>query len=437
MSKHTSRQTKAFVTVVVLAVCLGARNIAVPTFTTEEGSGHGATTFQSIMALGAQPLFSGYMLVEWIALLLPVWRPLREGGPAGRAKLNQASLIVGMILAVGQAWFLIFAFERTGVAHAHGAGSRVVTIVILMGATAAQVVLARIVDGEGLGSGLTILVLAGGIPQIIGPIGRAFTAALTGVIPFSALLSGAFGVALLAGATLWMFSPYCLPKDETEPHPALISRPACGLAPLTVVPAIMLLVTILPRLSHSSATLRSQAPDYARVTMAFTIAAAIPCAFLFNRPGRIVEAWKALWPNPPEGIPGLKAVILESILFIALAVGVQGWLMQRLGVARVLNAATIILVTGVICDLLREWRASETDADLTRIWEIHQVYAVAPAMRLLEAEGIPAFARGLRLRSLLQFFGPYVPVQILVPAGQAQAAYGLLKARWPRWQGSA
>jgi len=437
MSKNTSRQTKAFVTLVVLAVCLGARNIPLPMVSLNAGLGHGVKWYQSIMALGVQPLVFGYVLVEWVALLVPRWRPLRQGGPAGRAKLNQASLIVGMILALGQAWVSILFLERTGVVHEPGAGFRVITVVILLGATAAQVVLARIVDAEGLGSGLTILVLAGSIPLIIGPIGMAFTAALTGAIPFSALLNEALGVALLVGATLWIFSPYCLPKDETEPHPALISRPACGVAPLTVVAAIMVMVTILPRLNHSGTTARGPAPDHAQATAVLTIMAAIPCAFLFNRPGRIVEAWKALWPNPPEGIPDLKAVILESILFIALAVGVQGWLMQRQGFGRVPNAVAIILVTGVICDLLREWRAYETDAHLTRVWEIHQVYAVVPAMRLLEAEGIQAFARGLRLRSLLQFFGPYVPVQILVPADQAQAAYGLLEARWPRWKGPA
>jgi hypothetical protein len=435
MSEQPPRHTKAFVTLGVLAVCLVARNIPLPTVTLREGLGQGGTASQSIMALGAQPLLIGYVLVELLALLVPAWRPLRQGGPAGRAKLNRASLIVGMLLALGQAWVLIFSLERTGAAYEPGAGFRVITVVILLGATAAQVVLARIVDGEGLGSGFTILVLAAVLPQIFGPIGRAFTAVLAGVIPFSALLNGALGVAVLVGGTLWIFSPYFLPLDETWPHPALISRPACGVAPLTVVPGIMLLASTLTWLHHSGATW--QVPVYPRATAVLIIVAAIPFAFMFNRPGRIVEAWKALSPNPPEGIPVLKAVTLESVLFIALAVAVQGWLVQRLGRGRVPNATPIILLTGVICDVMREWRADETDAQLTPIWEIHQVYAVAPAMRLLVAEGIQAFAGGLRLRSLLQFFGPYVPVQILVPADQAQAAYALLQARWPRWEGSA
>jgi hypothetical protein len=434
MSEHASNRTKALVTLGVLAVCLGARKIALPTVATNAGLSHGATAFKSIMALGVQPLLSGYLLVEWAALMVPAWRPLRQGEPAGRAKLHRASLIVGMLIALGLAWTLTLGWERTGVAYHPGAGFRVMTTIILLGATASLVVLARIVDGQGLGSGFSILVLASVLPQIIQPIEKALAAALKGAIPFSALLNGAFGAALLVGATLWMFSRYCLPMDETWPHPALISRPACGLTPLTAVPPILALAVVLPHLHHASTAWRAQAPVDFRATVILSILAAVLCAFLFNQPDRIVEAWQALSPNPPEGIPRLKAVLLESILFIALAVAVQEWLIQRLGRDYAPNAATIILMTGILCDLVREWRADKTDAQLTPIWEIHQLYAVAPAMRLLEAEGIHAFARGLRLRSLLQFFGPYVPVQILVPAGEAQVAYTHLQARWPHWE---
>jgi hypothetical protein len=52
-------------------------------------------------------------------------------------------------------------------------------------------------------------------------------------------------------------------------------------------------------------------------------------------------------------------------------------------------------------------------------------------MRLLQAQGFHAFARGLALRSLLQFAGPFAPVVVLVPAEEAQAAHALLKERWP------
>jgi hypothetical protein len=90
------------------------------------------------MVLGAAPLLTGYALVELGALLNPVWRPLRQGGPAGRAKLHHGSLIVGILVELGQAWFLATGWGKMGVDYDYGASSRVITILILLGATAGQ-----------------------------------------------------------------------------------------------------------------------------------------------------------------------------------------------------------------------------------------------------------------------------------------------------------
>jgi hypothetical protein len=165
--------------------------------------------------------------------------------------------------------------------------------------------------------------------------------------------------------------------------------------------------------------------------LVLSVIAAILFAYLFNLPSRIVEVWTALAPSPPEGIPRTRVVILECVLFIALVVVVQAWLVQVLGRHRAPNAGAVLIATGIVFDWVREWRARQSDATLVPVWEIHQVYAVPPALRLLDAEGIHAFAQGLGWRSLLQFFGPYAPIRILVPASQAWSAYNLLQRRWP------
>jgi preprotein translocase subunit SecY len=147
----------AAVTLGVLAVCLGARQIALPTVTPPAGLLEGRMAFLSIMALGVKPLLFGYMIVEFAALLMPEWRPLRVGEPGGRAKLHRAALIVGMLAALLQAVFLTLGLEAAGVRTNYGAGFRVITVLTLLGATAALVALARIVDREGLGGGFSIL----------------------------------------------------------------------------------------------------------------------------------------------------------------------------------------------------------------------------------------------------------------------------------------
>ena len=64
--------------------------------------------------------------------------------------------------------------------------------------------------------------------------------------------------------------------------------------------------------------------------------------------------------------------------------------------------------------------------------ELHAVLAAALSRRAslfdaLAAEGIDAHARAERYRSLLQFFGPYVPIEILVPTAQRDDAVGVIE----------
>lgn len=427
--------TKAFITLGVLAVCLGARRIPLPTLTPTAGFGDGMMPICSIMVLGVGPLIAGYMLVEFAALLVPEWRPLRVGNPAGRARLHRAALLIGMFLALPQAVVITVGLESTDVTRNYGAGFRVITVLTLVAATGALVALARLVEHEGLGGGFSLLLLADLVPKIVGPLGNAFSAAQSGAVPYSVLLNGVLIAAVPVGATLWMFSQFHLPASDNFPHPSLVSRPACGVAPFTIVAAIFAAAAAWTRINFPGHALSLEPPGGLPTALLLSTGAAVLFAFLFNRPDRITAIWMSLSPNPPGGIPRLKAVMLESVLFIIIVALAEAWAVQRIGIYAS-NTVSIILATGIICDLLREWRAKGSDPHLTPVWEIHQTYAVAPAMRLLEAERIRAFAKGTRLRSLLQFFGPYVPVQILVPAADAQRAHALLQARWPRADGN-
>ena len=370
--------------------------------------------------------------MELAALLVGRWRSLRTGGRAGRDKLRRASLILAMVLALGQALVATVAYENDG-AIGSGAGARIITVMTLLGATAGLIALARIVDEEGLGGGFPILVLAFALPDIAGPLGQACASARLGGVAASALLTGVFGLALLVGVTLWFFSPYCLPGSEPWEHPALVSRPACGVAPLSTVPGMLTVVTgVLSLYSSRRPVLPWQ---FDLLPLVLGVIAAIGFVCLFNLPERLRAVWRALSPLPPERLPRLKSTMVECVLFVGLAFVAPGWLVRTLGSANAPRAIPVILLTGIMADLIGEWRARAEGARLVPIWEIHQVYAVPPTMLLLRAQGFHPFAKGLRLRSLLQFFGPYAPIEILVPAGEAQPAYALLASRWPTLDG--
>jgi len=56
----------------------------------------------------------------------------------------------------------------------------------------------------------------------------------------------------------------------------------------------------------------------------------------------------------------------------------------------------------------------------------HRVYAAHAVQILLREAGIFVLLRGLHHRTCLQFFGPYVPIDVMVPAAYAEQARSLL-----------
>jgi hypothetical protein len=92
------------------------------------------------------------------------------------------------------------------------------------------------------------------------------------------------------------------------------------------------------------------------------------------------------------------------------------------------------LVTGVLpltlagIDLTSEWSFRQRHGALERVWEVHRVYEIDALLRRLESEGLHPFARGRHLRAAFQFFGPFIPVSIVVPVAEAAKARELVGA---------
>jgi hypothetical protein len=70
------------------------------------------------------------------------------------------------------------------------------------------------------------------------------------------------------------------------------------------------------------------------------------------------------------------------------------------------------------------------------VWPEHRLYAVGPVLAALEDAGIAVHARSVRYRALLQFLGPYVPVEILVPPNAAADARRIIEGRLLQDQGA-
>jgi hypothetical protein len=83
----------------------------------------------------------------------------------------------------------------------------------------------------------------------------------------------------------------------------------------------------------------------------------------------------------------------------------------------------------VAFDVAAEVRFRQVHPDAVGVTAEHRLYAVGPALAALTVAGIPGFPRALRHRALLAFWGPYLPVEILVPRSRADDARAVL-AGW-------
>ena len=434
---------KAMVTFIIMGACVAGQFIPLPTIHYDPHLHGIATANCSIMALGLDPLLKSFLLVEWAALLVPAWQPLRVGGPRLRGKLRRAAIILGLSLTAGQAFVLAIWAERAGVARNPGLSFRLFTIVTLLGAAAVLILLAQQVDRRGLGNGFSVLILASFVPGILRALENVSAPARSGMVGSEVLLNGAPIVAGLVATTLWMFGPYRLPIHGSLDSTLPVRLPACGAVPIMLVPALFLFLSRLANpafglpLQPLAQALRPGAPAYVPTVIVLTVTAVVLLSWLFNRPDRVASTWRRLSEAPIPAKALLKVAMLESTIFVLLILLGMHWLSRLSGAASLPSALTIVVATGILLDLVREARSQSAHHNLVPVWEIHQLYAVDPAMRLLASEGIRAFPRGLHHRTLLQFFGPFVPVHILVEAEYAPSARALLQSRWDAADGSA
>jgi hypothetical protein len=153
-------------------------------------------------------------------------------------------------------------------------------------------------------------------------------------------------------------------------------------------------------------------------------------------------------------LPGTRAFKWSNyVLIAALCLGLS-WLFQRgargerklwEGIARtgafligivivadgarfVLDVLVVVSAVAVGLDLAAEHRARVKLGELASVWPVHQVARLDEQLAKLAAANVPALARGEHYRALLQFFGPYVPIELMVPVERAADARKALEA---------
>lgn len=418
----------------------------------------------SAFALGIMPVLMAFVIVELAAAFVAKWQPLRHGGPAARAKLTRAALIVALALAVFQGYGVAQTLESagfdTGLVLNPGILSRILITLTLAAGTFLTFSVAEIARQYGLGSGILGMLA---ISMVFTEIGRyawlwslPTTEEQIGPLEVAVMVIGA---ALIVAATLLVLgvrwsallralSRRSLDREIAEearfsyraappspPARAPLPCPASGIAPLLVSVWLLSLPSTLfasiPGMGWLASVLNNT-NVYTLSSAALIAALGVWLSSAWNEPARVAAVRARLdggGADPQELEAEAKADLRRAIgRTLAFLVGIT---VIKEVVGRVtgqyLDPIVFVLVTVVILDIRADYLARRRSLTLVSVWPEHRPYAVDVALRALAAEGIWAHAQNANGRAMLQLFGPFVPIEIMVQPGREGEAREVLE----------
>jgi hypothetical protein len=365
--------------------------------------------------LGLGPMVSAALLVELAALCVPRWRALRIGGPSGRGRLLWASRRLAVVLALVQSLGIVLYLEKLDLLQSRMPLPRLLVILTLIGGTCALVALAELLDRVALGGGYAVLIAAFSLPAVVA-LGQTLSQAR------SSQTTSAWGALLLTcGGTAFFLRWRPL---DAEGRRSMVPLPACGLLPINMTAAI---VTALV----AALALGLKRPDFTSdpyFTLALTAGLAMGLGFLFNRPSK-VAAFDTGASGRVLQATALSTGYVLALTALALFVARQ---FEGKPAFEAIGLVPLVLLVAVALDVIAEAGAIRRHGELVSVWPEHRLYAVESARRALDRGGIPSLARSAHQRVLWQFFGPLIPVQIMVPRERAEDASRLLHEHFSR-----
>ena len=165
----------------------------------------GAFSRLSIFAMSITPYITASIVIQLLGMIVPSLEKLmKEGGEAGKAKINKYTKILTIILATVEALGIYISYKNTGIFIDTSFMTALTVVLSLVAGTAILMWLGEQITAKGVGNGISMLIFVGiisGLPGFINMlVGMVFTSAgfnTAGLITSLGLLIGA--VILIAG----------------------------------------------------------------------------------------------------------------------------------------------------------------------------------------------------------------------------------------------
>ncbi|UJQ95269.1 preprotein translocase subunit SecY [Mariluticola halotolerans] len=166
----------------------------------------GAVERMAIFALNLIPYITASIIIQVLSTASPKLEALRkEGGEAGRRKINQYTRYLTVVFCAVQAYGIAVGLESSqGVVLNPGWFFRISTVITLVGGTMFLMWLGEQITARGVGNGISLIIFAGIVANLPGTIVQTLELSRTGALPTIAVV-GLLVLAILVIAVIVFF----------------------------------------------------------------------------------------------------------------------------------------------------------------------------------------------------------------------------------------
>jgi preprotein translocase subunit SecY len=149
----------------------------------------GAMSNFSVMAMGVYPYITATIIFQLLQPLIPALDELAKEGEAGRNKLNQYMMMLTIPLAAAQGYAQGTLLQRGGALINFGFGRSTLlptlaTLATLTAGTMFAIWLGELIDEQGIGNGISLIIFSGVVSDIPGRVGTLLLSNPLGLVFF-------------------------------------------------------------------------------------------------------------------------------------------------------------------------------------------------------------------------------------------------------------
>ncbi len=149
----------------------------------------GAMAHFSVVAMGVYPYITATIIFQLLQPLIPALDELAKEGEAGRNKLNQYMLLLTLPLAALQGFSQATLLQRSGAMSNFGFARAtllptIATLLTLTAGTMFSIWLGDLIDEEGIGNGVSLIIFSGVVAEIPQRVGALILGNPLGLVVF-------------------------------------------------------------------------------------------------------------------------------------------------------------------------------------------------------------------------------------------------------------